>query len=61
MTIDPQPKSQLSTCAAVKMFGYTPTTAIGYDRQKLLIEGDELTQKLNIPIPGTALKFTDIG
>ncbi len=54
IAIDPHGKVTTLNHAAEKMFGYTSTEAIGCDWQELLIERDDLTQKLNIRLPGSS-------
>lgn len=61
MTIDPHGKVTTFNHAAEKMFGYTPTEAIGCNWQELLIERDDLTQKLKIHLPGSSSKLIPTG
>jgi PAS domain S-box-containing protein len=61
ITIDPHGKVTTFNHAAEKMFGYTSTEAIGCDWQKLLIERDDLTQKLKIYLPGSSSKLIPTG
>jgi PAS domain S-box-containing protein len=61
MTIDPHGKVTTFNEAAEKMFGYTATEAIGFNWQELLIERDDLTQKLNIRLPGSSSELIPTG
>jgi PAS domain S-box-containing protein len=61
MTIDPHGKVTTFNEAAEKMFGYTATEAIGFNWQELLIERDNLTQKLNIRLPGSSNELIPTG